>query len=86
MLSTIRVRDEAIRRSNIYWTAYERLAVEARANGEWAKEDIRKAHTAQDEEMAHFYSYFAGSKAREAFSFAIMALDYKEKSDREAGR
>lgn len=73
-------RDEELRRSNIYWTIYERLATEASISAMWALEDMDKAHKAQDKEMAHFYTYFTGSKAREAFSFAIMALEFKDRS------
>ena len=73
-------QDEDLRRSNIYWTVWERLGTEAVIAANVAKEDIKLALAAADEEMGHFYSYFAGSKAREAFSFAIMAAEYRDKS------
>lgn len=71
-------QDEAIRRSNILWTVKERLEGEARAEGWWAMCDIKKAHEAKDEEMGHFYTFFAASKARDAATFARMALEALE--------
>ena len=76
------VADERVRRSNILWTVKERLEAEAHSCGNWAKEDIAKALSANDDDMGRFFAYFAGSKAREAASFASMALDYKERIDK----
>jgi len=75
---------ERNRRINILWTAQERLATEARIAGMWCKEDMEKAFkyaSREDAENARIFTSFAGSKAREAFSFAIMSLELQDRID-----
>ena len=45
------VADERVRRSNILWTVKERLEAEAHSCGNWAKDDIAKALSSNDDDM-----------------------------------
>lgn len=76
-------RDEHLRRQNIYWDIGRCLEGEARGLASMVFEDIQKALSINDEEMASFYCYFAGVNARRAFTVAAIALDYKEKAREE---
>jgi hypothetical protein len=73
-------QDELIRRQNLWWTIWERIATEAMLKGLDAKLDIDRALSAKNEESGHFFSYFAGSNARDAFTLAALALEYREKA------
>lgn len=70
--------DEVYRRINILRKVRDVVSTEASVCGAWAREDMQNAYRATNEEMGHFYAYFSGVKAREAASFAILALGYDE--------
>ena len=80
MKTTRTQRDEDLRRSNIYWTLYERIGVEAALAGSDALTDMRRALVATTTEDIRFFAFFAGVNARKAATFGLLALSYKEQA------
>lgn len=71
-------RDEEYHQSNLLYDVLKYLASLARILGQDAREDIQLSFSAADAEQAQFFAYFAGVKARKAFSVAARVLDLEQ--------